>query len=152
MESVLRAAAVYAFLLVVFRAGGKRALAQITPFDMVLLLIIAEAVQQALIGGDGSFTNAALVVVTLAGIDILLSALRHRWPWVEKLLDDVPVILVAHGRPLRDRLARARVDESDVLESARRLQGLERMDQIRYAVLETNGEITIVPSRGPALR
>jgi hypothetical protein len=78
VESVVRAAVIYAFLLIVFRIGGKRTLAQITPFDCVLVLVIAEAVQPALVGGDSSLINAALVVVTLMAIDIGLSLWRQR--------------------------------------------------------------------------
>jgi uncharacterized membrane protein YcaP (DUF421 family) len=154
MDSVLRAGAMYLVLLVVFRIVGKRPLAQITPFDMVLLLIIAESTQQALVGPDYSIVNAVLVIVTLVGIDIGLSRWRHHSRRVERILDDMPVVLVDRGRPLQPRLDRERVDVSDILEAARLQQGLERMDQIKYAVLETNGEISIIPWRieqpGPA--
>jgi uncharacterized membrane protein YcaP (DUF421 family) len=147
MDSVLRAAAMYLVLLVVFRIVGKRTLSQITPFDMVLLLIIAESTQQALVGPDFSIVNAVLVIVTLVTIDIGLSWWRHRSRRVEKILDDMPLVLVDRGRPLQSRLDRERVDASDILEAARLQQGLERMDQIKYAVLETNGEISIIPWR-----
>jgi uncharacterized membrane protein YcaP (DUF421 family) len=147
MGSVLRAGAMYVVLLVMFRIIGKRTLAQITPFDMVLLLIIAESTQQALVGPDYSIVNAVLVIVTLVGIDIGLSRWRHHSRRVEKILDDMPVVLVDRGRPLQPRLDRERVDAADILEAARLQQGLERMDQIKYAVLETNGEISIIPWR-----
>ncbi|MEX2220262.1 MAG: YetF domain-containing protein [Candidatus Rokuibacteriota bacterium] len=147
MDSVLRAGAMYLVLLVVFRIVGKRTLAQITPFDMVLLLIIAESTQQALVGPDFSIVNAVLVIVTLVGIDIGLSRWRHHSRRVEKILDDMPVVLVDRGRPLQPRMDRERVDVSDILEAARLQQGLERMDQVKYAVLETNGEISIIPWR-----
>jgi uncharacterized membrane protein YcaP (DUF421 family) len=147
MESVLRAGAVYVLLLLVFRVVGKRTLAQITPFDMVLLLIIAESTQQALVGPDYSMVNALLVIVTLVSIDIALSRWRHRSRRAEKLLDDMPVVLVDRGRPLASRMEAERVETSDIMEAARRQQGLERMDQVKYAVLETNGEISIVPWR-----
>jgi uncharacterized membrane protein YcaP (DUF421 family) len=148
MESVLRAAVIYGFLLTVFRISGKRSLAQITPFDFVLLLIVAEATQQALLGPDYSITNAALVILTIVGIDIALSHWRLRSRRVEKLLDDVPLVLVDRGVPIADRLARSRVHESDILEAARLRQGLTTLEEIEYAVLETNGEISIVPRRG----
>ena len=147
MDSVLRAAAMYLFLLLVFRIVGKRPLAQITPFDMVLLLIIAEATQQALVGQDFSVTNAILVIVTLVGMDIALSLWRQRSRRIERMLDDLPQLLVDRGRLLESRTHQARVDESDIMEAARH-QGLERMRDIKYAVLETNGEISIVPWRG----
>jgi uncharacterized membrane protein YcaP (DUF421 family) len=147
MDSVLRALAVYVFLLVIFRIGGKRTFAQITPFDFVLLLVVAEAIQQALIKQDYSFTNAALVIITLVGIDIGLSLWRRRSRRVERLLDDTPLLLIVDGRPIPARMNKTRVDEADVMEAARLRHGLERMDQIKYAVLETNGNISIVPKR-----
>lgn len=144
MDTVIRAAVVYFVLMIVFRIGGKRSLAQITTFDMVLLLIISEAVQQALLDSDNSMTNAFLLVVTLVGIDIGLSLWKQRSKTVNKLLDDVPLVIVEDGRPLRDRMDRSRVDEDDVLAAAREQRGIERMDQIKYAVLERSGGITVV--------
>jgi uncharacterized membrane protein YcaP (DUF421 family) len=145
MESVLRAAAIYMILLVVFRVSGKRTLAQITTFDFVLLLIIGEATQQALLGDDFSLTNALLVIVSLLTIDILLSLWKQRSPFIDKLLDGTPLVIVEDGKPHPDRLRYSRIDESDILTAARETQGLERLDQIKYAVLERSGGISIIP-------
>jgi uncharacterized membrane protein YcaP (DUF421 family) len=145
MDSVLRAFAIYAILLIIFRISGKRSLAQITTFDFVLLLVIGEATQQALLGDDFSLTNAFIVIVTLVGLDVGLSLLKQQSPKLERLLDDTPLVIVENGRPLRERMDKARIDESDVLTAARELQGLERMDQIKYAVLERSGGISIIP-------
>ncbi len=147
MDAVLRASAIYFFLLFIFRLSGKRSIAQITTFDLILLLIISEATQQALLGQDFSLTNAFLVILTLVGIDIGLSLLKQRSPRFEKILEDEPLIIVEEGRPLLDRMKKVRVDEEDVLIAARVLQGLERMDQIKYAVLERNGGISIIPKQ-----
>lgn len=147
MDAVLRASAIYFFLLLIFRLSGKRSIAQITTFDFVLLLIISEATQQALLGQDFSLTNAFLVILTLVGINIGLSLLKQRSPRIEKILEDEPLIIVDEGRPLLDRMKKVRVDEEDVLIAARILQGLERMDQIKYAVLERNGGISIIPKQ-----
>jgi uncharacterized membrane protein YcaP (DUF421 family) len=144
VDTVIRAAVVYFVLMLVFRIGGKRSLAQITTFDMVLLLIISEAVQQALLDSDNSMTNAFLLVVTLVGIDIGLSLWKQRSKAIDKLLDDVPLVIVEDGRPLKDRMDRSRVDEDDVLAAAREQRGIERMDQIKYAVLERSGGITVI--------
>jgi uncharacterized membrane protein YcaP (DUF421 family) len=145
MDAVLRAAAIYFFLLLLFRIAGPRTLAHLTTFDFVLLLVIAEATQQGLLGNDYSVTNAFLVILTLVTIDILFSLLKQRMPKLEKWVDSVPVVLVEHGRPLQDRMQRARVDEEDILTSARLQHGLERLDQIKYAVLERSGGISIIP-------
>src|SRR5690606_7009564 len=123
---------------------GKRSLSQITTFDFVLLLIIGEATQQALLGDDFSIVNALLVIVTLMIIDIGLSLVKQRSSKVEKLIDGVPTIRVENGQPIDEHMQKARIDREDILESARELQGLERMDQIKYAVLERDGKISII--------
>lgn len=145
MDAVLRATMVFTILLVLFRIAGRRTLAELTPFDFVLLLIISEATQNAMIGNDYSITNGMLVVVTLIVLDILLSLAKARWQRLEHWLDGRPMVLVDNGQPLKDRMKRSRVDEEDVLASARMLHGLERMEQIKYAVLEINGGISIIP-------
>ncbi|MFO7168227.1 MAG: DUF421 domain-containing protein [Chloroflexota bacterium] len=149
METVLRGVAIYVVLLVVFRIAGKRTLSQATTFDFVLLLIIGEATQQALLGEDFSVTNAILIIITLIGVDIALAKLKGRSATLEQLIDGVPLVIVEDGRPLKDRMVRARVDEDDVLTAARETQGLERMEQIKYAVLERSGGISIIPRRTP---
>lgn len=147
MESVLRAGVMFAVLLLLFRVTGRRTLGETTTFDFVLLLIVSEATQQAMLGDDQSMVNAVLVVSTLLLCNVGLSLLKARSSRASRLLEGVPTLIVAHGRPLRDRLRAARLDEEDVLSAARQARGLERMEQIRFAVLETNGQITIVPER-----
>lgn len=145
MGSVLRAAAVYFFLMIVFRVAGKRTLAQITPFDFVLLLIISETIQQAMTDTDNSWTNAAILVVTLVGLSIVLSLIRERVPWLERLLDGSPIVIIEQGKMHEDRMQKMRIDEADIMGAARGQEGLERIDQIKHAVVETGGTITIVP-------
>jgi len=145
MESVIRAAAIYGILLMVFRLIGNRSFGQITTFDFILLLIISEAIQNGLVGNDYSVTNAFILILTLLTIDIALSLVKSRLPRVEKWLEGVPVVIVEHGRPLLDRMRASRVDVSDILTAARKLHGLERMEQIKYAVLERSGDISIIP-------
>jgi uncharacterized membrane protein YcaP (DUF421 family) len=151
MESVVRAVAIYGVLLILFRFTGKRSLGQITTFDFILLLIISEAVQNGMVGESYSLTNAFILVLTLIVIDVGLSLLKRRAPGIEKWLEGVPVVIVEHGRPLVDRMQKARVDESDVLSFARRQHGLERMEQIKYAVLERSGDISIIPWTQPGI-
>jgi uncharacterized membrane protein YcaP (DUF421 family) len=145
MYSILRALAIYIVLLIIFRISGKRSLSQITTFDFVLLLIISEVVQQAMIANDNSMINAFLLVITLVGADILISLWKQRSKAVEKLVESVPLIIMENGKLLKDRMDKERIGEGDILSSARELQGLERLDQIKYAILEPNGGITIVP-------
>jgi len=145
MDAVIRAAIVYVFLLVVLRLAGKRTLAQVTAFDFVLLLIISEATQQALIDDDNSMTNAAILIVTLVALNILMSVLKQRFKGVERVLEDIPLVIVADGKPLDERMNKARVDVDDVLDAARESHGLEHLSQIKHAILERSGQISIIP-------
>src|SRR5688572_22866204 len=132
-------------MLVLFRIAGTRTLSQVTTFDLVLLLFISEAVQQALIDDDNSMTNAFLLVVTLLTMNVGLSLLKQRSPKFEQLIDGTPIVVVENGTVHRARLDKDRLDEADILEAARMAHGIERLDQIKYAVLEKSGEISVVP-------
>jgi uncharacterized membrane protein YcaP (DUF421 family) len=147
MDSIVRAAVVYAFLLVVFRVSGKRSLAKITTFDFVLTLVISECVQQSLLGADDSMTNGFLLVLTLVAIDVGFSFMKQKSKTVRHLVDGAPLLIVERGSPHKDRMDKERVDEDDVLSAAREKQGLTALDDVDYAVLEENGEISIVPKR-----
>jgi uncharacterized membrane protein YcaP (DUF421 family) len=147
METVLRVTAVYFFLLVIFHIAGKRSMAQITTFDFIVLLIISESTQQAMIRDDFSVTNAFIVIVSLIGLDITLTWLKHRFPAADKIIDGLPLVLVDNGRPVRHLMNKARIDDGDIMTAARASQGLERMDQIKYAVLERSGGISIIPKQ-----
>ena len=147
MDPVLRAATIYLALLVVFRISGQRSLSQVTTFDFVLLLIIAETTQQALLGDDFSVTNSILLIVSLIGLDIVFAWLKQRSAWVSRVTEGEPLIILRDGRPFQDRMDKERIDVSDILAAAREAHGLERLDQIKYAVLERSGGISIVPVR-----
>ncbi len=147
MDAVLRAAAIYFFLLLLLRLTGKRSLGQMTTFDFVLLLVVAEATQQGLLGNDFSLTNAFLVILALVGNDTGMSLIERRSPAVDKLVNGTPLVIVEDGRPLTERMYKARVTEDDVLEMAREGQGIERMEQIKYAVLERSGGISVMPKQ-----
>ncbi|EFQ62925.1 hypothetical protein PFWH6_3370 [Pseudomonas fluorescens WH6] len=132
-------------MLVLFKIAGRRSLAELTTFDLVLLMVIGEATQQALLGEDFSLTNAILVIVTLIAIDIGFSLVKQRSRWFARLLDGGPTIVVEHGRVLVERLKQARLDESDILEAARSAQGIVEIEQIKFAILERNGKISVIP-------
>ena len=146
METVLRGLVVYFFLLVVMRLSGRRSIAKITPFDFVLLLIIAETTQQALLGDDFSVTNAVVLILTLFITDIALSYVKQWSPGVATLIDGTPTVLISRGKPDGRALERSRVSLEDVLEAAREQHGIERLDRIKFAVLEVGGNISITPA------
>jgi uncharacterized membrane protein YcaP (DUF421 family) len=146
MESIIKAVIVYVVLLVLFRMAGKRTLAEVTPFDLVLLLIISEATQQALVDTDNSMTHAFLLVGTLIGLNILLSTVKVRSKRTEHVLDSAPLLIVENGKPIESHMNKERIDVDDVLDAAREMHGIASLEEIRYAVLERNGKISIVPA------
>lgn len=145
MNPVLRGILIYCFLLLILRIMGKRSLADTTTFDLVVLLIISEVTQQAMVNSDNSLTAAAILITTLLGMDLLLTLLKSSFKMFEKVVEGLPLIIVDHGKPLKERMDKTKVDESDVMQAARTSMGLERMDQVKYAVLEKDGSISIIP-------
>lgn len=146
MDSVLRAVVIYLVVLVLFRITGKRTLSQATTIDLVLLLIISEATQQALLGDDYSITNSALVITTLVFTDRLADRLKFRSKTMSRITEGTPLVLIEHGQVLDERLEREHISIEDILSAARKNQGLLRVEDIEYAVLERSGGISIIPA------
>ena len=146
MDTVLRSVAVYLFVLVVFRISGKRSLSQITTFDFILLLIISEATQQALLGNDYSIVNALVVIASLVVLDVAFSWMESRWSGFGRVVGSLPVVIVEHGRLLDDRAKQEGVTLSEILAAGREHHGLERLEQFKYAILERHGGISVVPT------
>ncbi|WP_087878279.1 DUF421 domain-containing protein, partial [Enterobacter sp. TUM13743] len=109
MDMVFRALAIYLFLVIVFKVAGRRALLQMTSFDLILLLIISEATQQALLGEDFSVTGAMITITTLVVVDIIFGLIKKYSSSVENVLDGTPVILVENGIPIADKLKKVDV-------------------------------------------
>ena len=147
METVFRAVAIYMFLMLVFRISGKRSLAEMNAFDLVLVLIIGEAASQGLTGDDFSITTTFVLVTTLILMEKGFALLKQNSKPVERWLDDLPTVIVEDGKPLLAKMKQQEVNEEDVLEAARQSQELERMDQVKYAVLERGGTISVVPMK-----
>lgn len=143
MEQILRTLAIYGFLMVVFRVSGKRTLKDITVFDFILLLVLSEGVQQALTSDDFSTVNAWVIIGTFVSLDIAMSLLKRRFRWLDRVMDGEPLIIVRDGVPLEQRMSKERIDLDEVMEAARQ-NGLESLAQIKYAVLERNGAISII--------
>jgi uncharacterized membrane protein YcaP (DUF421 family) len=135
MDSVIKSLVVYFVLWLVIRSTGRRTLGQLTVFDFILFLIIGGAAQRALMAQDYSLTHAFLVIATFVIIDIAVSFVERDVPTIAKILKG---------------LRRARITEEEVLEAARRTHGLERMDEIKFAILEASGRISIIPRRKTA--
>jgi uncharacterized membrane protein YcaP (DUF421 family) len=146
MNPVFRSIVMFAVLWIVFRIGGRRTLAEITTFDFILLLIIGDATQQALVGDDYSITTAALVVVTLMLLDLVMGRLAITGDGMRRFIDSAPVIVIDNGKPLDAVLRREGVDLEEVMAAAREVHGLQTLDDIKYAIVERHGGISIVPS------
>jgi len=146
MESViLRSVIVYFFIFLVLRMAGKRTLSEMTTFDLILTLIISEATQQALIDDDHSIMGSMLAIVALVFTDILVSMVSSKFRSFDKVVNGVPVFLLENGKLHADRLKKSRVQIDDILEAARKIHGLESLDEIKSAVLEKDGSISIIP-------
>jgi uncharacterized membrane protein YcaP (DUF421 family) len=145
MDMILRGGAMYVLVWGIFRLSGRRTMAQMTTFDFVLLLICGEATQQALLGDDFSMTNAVGVVLTLVCMDRVVAAFRARSRPFEQIVEGLPLLIMADGKPFEERMKRERVDAEDILHAARQSHGLGSLDQIKYAILEASGEISIIP-------
>jgi uncharacterized membrane protein YcaP (DUF421 family) len=145
MEIILRTVVIYIVLLILFRLLGNRSLSQLSAFDFILFLIISEATQNALVDDDKSVVMSLTVILTFLLLDLGLSMLKKKFTFIEKITEGVPVVLVDHGKTVEKHLEKTRITRSDILQTARENEGLERMDQIKYAVLETTGSISIIP-------
>jgi len=137
-------------LLVIIRLSGRRTMDQATPFDFVLLLIVAETTQQALLGDDFSITNAVVLIITLFLMDIGFSYVTRWFPMLSKVVDGRPTFLIIDGTIDRRALNKTRMTTSDVMVAARKQHGLERLEQVKHAVLENDSGITIIPQSGAA--
>ena len=145
MVPVVRAVAVYVFLMILLRVMGKRTLSEVTAFDFIVLLIVSECTQQAMSGNDFSVTNAAILVLTLVLLQRVADWLSDRSSRADKVLNDLPVVVVEDGKPITEWLRRNGLSEEEILEEARQSQGVGRLSDIKWAVLERNGSISVIP-------
>ena len=146
MDTVVRAACMYLILLVVIRLAGRRTFTRMTAFDLILLLIIGGITQRALLGQDYSMINALLVILTLIVMDVAFSLIERDSPGFTRIVNGSPMILVEHGHCLHTRLRKARMTLDEILVAARRSHGIERLEDIKFAILEANGDVSIIPA------
>ncbi len=148
---VARTAIVYLALLGGLRLAGTRELGQMTPFDLVVILLIANALQNAMVGPDTSVTGGLIAAAVLLGMNTMLSRFRRRLPWLRHIAEGDPVLLVSDGKVLESRLRRLGLEAAD-LEQAAREHGIAEISDVRQAVLEVDGTISIVPSSSDVIR
>src|SRR4051812_47641698 len=143
MDLVLRAAVGFAFILLLTRAVGRRELSTMEPFDLILLVVIGDLVQQGITQNDFSVTGLMLVTATIALLTVAVSFASYKFPRLRPVLDGEPVIVVQDGEPIDRNLRRNRITREE-LAAAARLQGIAKIVDVRWAVLETSGEISFV--------
>jgi uncharacterized membrane protein YcaP (DUF421 family) len=144
MDLVFRAAAVFCLLFVITRVIGRRELSSLEPFDIILLVVIGDLVQQGVTQSDYSVTGAMTVIVTFAALTVLVSWISFRFRRLRLALDGQPIVLVMDGKVLEGNLRRERMTV-DELEMEARLQQAESLDDVKLAVLETGGNISVIP-------
>ncbi|MEA5667888.1 DUF421 domain-containing protein [Stenotrophomonas sp. ATCM1_4] len=142
-EFILRAVVVYVVVLTMVRVAGKRALGQFTPFDMLLLILLGNAVQNALLGQDTSLGGGLILAATLIVLNYFVGWVTTRSPAVERVIDGEPVVLARHGQVLHRVLQRELVSKADFAR-AMRDAGCENIDEVDLALLEINGHITFL--------
>jgi uncharacterized membrane protein YcaP (DUF421 family) len=147
-EIILRTAVVYVVVLVLLRVAGKRELGQMSPVDLVVILVIANAVQNAMTGGDNSLIGGIIAATTLVAINTAFAKVAHRVPYLEHLFESEPTTLVKDGKPIQRNLDRENV-ELDELMMAAREHGIDDIAKVDSAYLERDGSISIIPKDTP---
>lgn len=142
-EIILRTALVYIVVLVLLRVAGKRELGQMSPVDLVVILVIANAVQNAMTGGDNSLIGGVIAATTLVAVNIAFKRVGHRLPYLEHLFESEPTPLVRNGILMKGNLERENVEE-DELKMAAREHGIEDLAGVDSAYLERDGSISII--------
>ena len=143
MDIVLRNVYVFFLFLVVTRAVGRRELSSMEPFDLILLVVMGDLIQQGVTQSDYSLTGSTIVIVTIAVLTVGTAYLSYRFRRLRPLLEGEPVVLVAGGRLIESNLRRQRMTVEELLAEAR-LQPIGGLDAVEYAVLETNGRVSFL--------
>lgn len=143
MDLVLRAIFLYFFVFLITRVIGRRELSQLAPFDIILLIVAGDAIQQGLTQDDYSITGAVLVVGTFAVLQLLTSYASFRFVRLRPILEGEPLVIIQNGKLLDRNLKRERLTEDEVLEEARQQQ-ITSLDDVEWAVLENSGKISFI--------
>ena len=143
-EIVLRTAIVYLFLVVVLRLSGKREVGQLSILELIVILVISDAVQNSMVGENTTLWGGLVAVLTLVAVDQTLNRLSRRSRRLRQALEGEPRLLIRDGHLLQRALREEQIDEDDV-RTAVRAHGLARVEDVRLAVLETDGSISVIP-------
>jgi uncharacterized membrane protein YcaP (DUF421 family) len=147
MDIVLRGIVIFVFLYVLMRVIGRRELSSLEPFDLILLVVLGDAVQQGLTQDDYSVTGAVLTIGTIAILQLAVSYANFRFPKLRSVIDGEPILIVQDGKPIEKNMRRERVTIDDVA-AAMRQQSIAKLDDVQWAVLETTGVISFIKKHG----
>ncbi len=147
MDIVFRAIFIFFVLYLLMRIIGRRELSSLEPFDLILLVVLGDAVQQGLTQDDYSLTGTLLAIGTIAMLQLGVSYANFRFPRLRPLLDGEPIVVVRDGKPIERNLRRERVTLDD-LTSAMRQQNIAHIDEVQWAVMETSGAISFIKKSG----
>lgn len=147
MDIVARATVMFFVLYVLLRIMGKRELGQMTPFELVVMIVLGDLIQQGVTHNDFSLTGAILATTTFAFLAIAMSWVTYLFPRAEKLLDGEPRVIIRDGTLIKENLRRDRMTQSEV-ESEMRLAGIAAMADVAWAILETQGKISFIKKDG----
>jgi uncharacterized membrane protein YcaP (DUF421 family) len=143
MDLAVRTAVIFFFIYLLMRIVGRRELSSLEPFDLILLVVLGDSVQQAVTQDDYSVTGAFIVVATIALLQVFLSYLNFRVPRLRPILDGEPIVMVQDGKVIEGNARRERLTLEDIAEAAR-IQQIASLDDVQWAVLETSGELTFI--------
>ena len=143
MDIVLRATVIFIALYLLVRLMGKRELGQMTPFELIVLIVIGDLIQQGVTQNDFSLTGAVLAISTFALLALLMSWATYLWPWAERLLEGEPRVIVRDGEIIAANLRRNRLTRAEI-EAEMRLTGIGRLSDVAWAILETQGKISFI--------
>ena len=143
MDIAIRSAVIFVFIYVLMRIIGRRELSSLEPFDLILLVVLGDSVQQAVTQDDYSVTGAFIVVSTIALLQVFVSYLNFKVPFLRSVLDGEPIVIVQDGRVIEGNARRERLTLDDIAEAAR-LQQIGSLEEVQWAVLETSGELTFI--------
>jgi uncharacterized membrane protein YcaP (DUF421 family) len=144
MDLVIRAAVVFFFVFLVTRVVGRRELSQLEPFDLILLVVVGDLVQQGVTQSDESVTGALIVIATIALLSIAVSWISFRWRPIRVITEGEPIVLVKDGQPIERNMRRQRITLEDIQEEARQAQ-IDSVADLRWAILEDGGRISCIP-------
>jgi uncharacterized membrane protein YcaP (DUF421 family) len=147
MDIAIRAVVLYLFVVFLMRVIGRRELSTLSTIDLVLLIVLGDAIQQGLTQDDYSVTGAVIVISTFALLQVGLSYLGFRLPRLRPLLEGKPIVIVQDGKPIERNLHRERLAIEEVMEEARQQQ-IASVDQIEWAILESSGNISFIKKNG----